>query len=186
MAPIEPDAMADLFHAPLAVEEVYSEAIRLWEEDARKSLVDRTLEFFTNLYLPDDILMKVDRAAMMNSLESRAVFLDNDLVEFCRRLPAHFKYRNAERKYLLRRAMAPLLPAAVVGRPKKGFGIPAASWLRALTPAPATAVPGLNARWIDAAWHAHRRGAADHRLALWCWLSLEGVLARQPARRLAA
>ena len=186
MAPVEPDSMADLFHAPLAVEEVYSEAIRLWEEDPRKSLVDRTLEFFTNLYLPDDILMKVDRASMMNSLESRAVFLDNDVVEFCRRLPAHFKYRDGERKYLLRRAMAPLLPAAVVARRKKGFGIPAASWLRALPPAPATAVPGVNAGWIDRAWRAHRSGAADHRLALWCWLSLEGVLTRQPARRLAA
>jgi asparagine synthase (glutamine-hydrolysing) len=187
MAPVEPDAMADLFHAPLAVEEVYSEAIGLWEEDPAKSLVDRTLEFFTNLYLPDDVLMKVDRAAMMNALESRAVFLDNDLVEFCRRLPAHFKYRNGQRKYLLRRAMAPLLPAAVVERRKKGFGIPAASWLRALSPpAPASALPGLDTGWIDAAWRAHRRGAADHRLALWCWLSLEGVLARQPARRLAA
>jgi asparagine synthase (glutamine-hydrolysing) len=187
MAPVEPDAMADLFHAPLAVEEVYSEAIGLWEEDPAKSLVDRTLEFFTNLYLPDDILMKVDRAAMMNSLESRAVFLDNDLVEFCRRLPAHFKYRNGQRKYLLRRAMAPLLPSAVVERPKKGFGIPTASWLRALPQgAQAAMVPGLNTGWIDEAWRAHRSGVADHRLELWCWLSLQGALSRQPAWRLAA
>ena len=61
---------------------------------------------------------------MMVSLESRAVFLDNDLVEFCRRLPYRFKYRNGTRKYLLRKALAPLLPREVLMRRKKGFGIP--------------------------------------------------------------
>ena len=74
--------------------------------------------------------MKVDRAAMMVSLESRAVFLDNDLVEFCRRLPYRFKYRNGTRKYLLKKALAPLLPKAVLSRRKKGFGIPLAKWLK--------------------------------------------------------
>ena len=87
MGPVEPDAMADLFHAPLAADELYSEAITLWNRDASLDIVDRTLEFFTNFYLQDDILVKVDRAAMMSSLESRAVFLDNDLVAFCQRLP---------------------------------------------------------------------------------------------------
>jgi asparagine synthase (glutamine-hydrolysing) len=186
MAPVEPDAMADLFHAPLYVDEVYSEAIRLWDEDPAKSLVDRTLEFFTNLYLPDDILMKVDRAAMMNSLESRAVFLDNDLADFCRRLPAHFKYRNGERKYLLKRALAPLVPRAVLERPKKGFGMPVASWLRALPAPPPPPITGMKAGWLEAAWRAHRAGAADHRLPLWCWLSLMGVLAPDRAYGLAA
>lgn len=187
MSPVEPAAMKDLFHAPLRVEEVYGEAIALWEEDKRKSNVDRTLEFFTNFYLPDDILMKVDRASMMASLESRAVFLDNDVVDFCRRLPAHFKYRNGQRKYLLKKAVAPLLPRGVTRRPKKGFGIPAALWLRLLKPAGASApVAGIDQSRVDAAWAAHRTGKRDHRLLLWCWLSLQGVVATGESFRMAA
>ena len=98
MAPLDPKDAAELFEAPLRPEEVYSEAIALWERDASKSPVDRALEFFTQFYLQDDILMKSDRAAMMCSLETRAVFLDNDLVDFFRRLPTRFKLRGAERK----------------------------------------------------------------------------------------
>jgi asparagine synthase (glutamine-hydrolysing) len=74
MAPVEPSAMHELFQAPLCVEDIYADAIALWEEDRRKSIVDRTLEFFSNFYLQDDILTKVDRAAMMCSLETRAIF----------------------------------------------------------------------------------------------------------------
>src|SRR5579863_8660761 len=123
MAPVEPDLMAELFQTPLTAEELYSEAIAIWEADPALDIVDRTLMFYTNIYLPDDILTKVDRATMMNSLESRAVFLDNDIVEFCEKLPNGFKYRNGQRKYLLKRAMRGILPENILGRPKKGFGI---------------------------------------------------------------
>jgi len=87
MAPVEPQLMGSLFDEPLAAEDLYSEAIEVWDRATSRNLVDRTLEFFTNLYLQDDILTKVDRASMMVSLEARAVFLDNDVVEFCRHLP---------------------------------------------------------------------------------------------------
>jgi asparagine synthase (glutamine-hydrolysing) len=182
MAPVAPDAIGDLLHQPLDIDAIYGDAIALWEEDPQKSAVDRTLEFFTNFYLPGDILAKVDRAAMMVSLESRAVFLDNDLVAFARKLPSRFKYRNGERKYLLKRAMAPLLDNEILNRPKKGFGMPVASWLRALAPpAPALPIAGLDETRIDAAWRDHGAGAADHRMLLWCWLSLQAALA-PPAR----
>src|ERR1051325_9792481 len=114
--------MSDLFQAPLAADELFSEAIALWNRDPKLDPVDRTLEFFTNFYLQDDILMKADRAAMMSSLESRAVFLDNDIVAFCRRLPNQLKYRRGRRKYLLKRAVAGLLPSKILRRRKKGFG----------------------------------------------------------------
>ncbi len=183
LAPVEPAEMADLFEDPLRAEDLYEEAIALWNGGG--SLGDRTLEFYTNYYLQDDILMKVDRAAMMVSLESRAVFLDNDLVEFCRRLPYRFKYRNGARKYLLKKALAPLLPGDVLARRKKGFGIPIAEWLRVMPNFASTGgcPDAIRAAPIERRWAEHRGGRADHRLLLWSWLSLQALTAASGKRR---
>ena len=177
MAPLEPDLIGELFQEPLSADDLYSEAIALWEADPKLDILDRTLAFFTNFYLPDDILTKVDRATMMNSLESRAVFLDNDLVEFCQGLPNRFKFRNGNRKYLLKKAMQGILPDNILNRRKKGFGIPLAQWLRdhpASPPLPPIA--GANGEWASRLWREHRSGTTDHRLFLWSWLSLQTVL----------
>jgi asparagine synthase (glutamine-hydrolysing) len=188
LAPVEPEAMSSLCENPLASDELYSEAIEQWERPGpSRSLIDRTLEFYTAFYLPDNILTKVDRAAMMSSLESRAVFLDNDLVAFCRRLPHRFKYRNGVRKYLLKRALERDLPADILRRPKKGFGIPIAKWLRS-EPAvlPLDPVPGIRMDLVRRAWTEHRAGRKDHRLFLWSWLSLQSVLGSYRRRSQAA
>ena len=176
LAPVEPADFVELFQEPLRAEDLYDEAIALWNGGG--SIGDRTLEFYTNHYLQDDILMKVDRAAMMVSLESRAVFLDNDLVEFCRHLPYRFKYRNGTRKYLLKKALAPLLPKAVLARRKKGFGIPIAKWLRVMPEFCPTAgrLDFMYAAPIERRWAEHRGGQADHRLALWSFVALQQTI----------
>ncbi len=182
LSPVDPRFMQELCAEPLRAEELYEEAIDSWQAAGNRDLLDRSLEFYANYYLPDDILFKVDRAAMLNSLESRAVFLDNDLVEFCRRLPGHFKYRNGERKYLLKRALRGVVPDAALDRRKKGFGIPLASWLRTIPASPPMEpLPGMRLERVAQAWRDHRSGAADHRLFLWSWLSLQWGLARQTA-----
>jgi len=179
MAPVEPDIMGDVFDHPLNLEELYEEAIRVWSSGESTEPLDRSLDFFTNIYLQDDILTKVDRASMMVSLESRAVFLDNDLVEFCRRLPGHYKYRNGTRKYLLKKALQGDLSQSLIDRPKKGFGIPLASWLRSVPKrVPDQDVAGMKHDWMARCWHEHRAGNSDHRLVIWCWLSLQQILAR--------
>jgi asparagine synthase (glutamine-hydrolysing) len=142
--------------------------------------LDKALEFYTRLYLQEDILVKVDRAAMMNSLETRAVFLDNDLVDFCRRLPSHFKLRNGVSKYIMKRAMQDRLPQQIIDRSKKGFGIPLASWLKEIPKMPPTRqLPGFCPVQIERLWQEHRQGTADHRLILWAWLALQYGLVEQ-------
>lgn len=111
---------------------------------------------------------------MMVSLETRAVFLDNDLVEFCQKLPNRFKFRDGSGKYLLKKAMADILPKDIISRPKKGFGIPLMQWLKELPPldAPNT-LPGMKTASVEAAWRDHRAGKADYRLFLWQWLAVQ-------------
>jgi asparagine synthase (glutamine-hydrolysing) len=115
------------------------------------------------------------------------VFLDNDVVDFCARLPHGYKYRRGVRKFLLRRAAEGLVPDAVLKRPKKGFGIPFARWLRQMpaTP-PLAAVPGMRPDWIAERWSAARAGEADERLLLWSWLSLQGIVGQHGEMAVAA
>lgn len=182
MAPFDPKEMDELFHQPPRVDEIYDEAMELWETGPAKTRVDRLLQFFTTFYLQDDILAKVDRATMMHSLESRAVFLDNDLVNFCCRLPSKLKYRMGHRKYLLKKALSPLLPKDILHRRKKGFGIPLSDWMCSV-PAepPMIEVPGMKIDGARKAWADHRTGGRDNRLFLWTWWSLQSHLATNKA-----
>lgn len=91
--------------------------------------MSQAFEFDLNYYLPDDLLKKVDMASMASSLECRAPFLDHRLVELCMRIPAIEKVRGGRDKSLLREAMAPLLPEAILTREKQGFGAPLVHWL---------------------------------------------------------
>ena len=82
------------------------------------------------LYLENDILVKLDRASMMASLEGRVPLLNNDFVDYATRLPLNMKLRGLTSKFLLRRALRGILPDTILNRPKKGFGIPVANWFR--------------------------------------------------------
>jgi asparagine synthase (glutamine-hydrolysing) len=106
---------------------------RVWLEGAfahADNPVDRMLWYDTHTYLPGDLLVKMDIASMHCGLEARSPLLDHELIEFCASLPVKFKIRNGTGKYLLKKLAERYFPADFVHRPKMGFGIPLAEWLR--------------------------------------------------------
>src|SRR5207244_11990556 len=91
--------------------------------------LSRLQDLDLNTYLPGDILTKVDRMSMANSLEARVPLLDHPLVEFACRLPARFHLRSGQTKHLLKCALRGRVPEEVLTRPKHGFGVPLGAWL---------------------------------------------------------
>ena len=95
-----------------------------------KSNITNALNFDTNEYLPDCLLTKEDRASMAVSLEARVPFLDHNLVEFAATIPPNFKIKGTQKKYILKKAFSDILPANILYRKKKGFGVPLKHYFR--------------------------------------------------------
>lgn len=127
-------------------------------------------------YLPDDILTKVDRASMAVSLESRIPLLDHRIVRFAQQLPLEWKFREGQTKWCLRRILDQYVPRSLIERPKKGFGVPLAAWLRGpLKTWAASLLDGeilqqqgyLNAGLVEKMWQQHQQNVADWHFQLW-------------------
>ena len=161
---LEPAEIGRLFGKTIDVEELYSEAVEAWDSCRQKNLVDRTLQFYTELYLQDGILAKLDRASMLHGLEARSPFLDLEVANFARRLPHALKMRGGVTKYLLKKALEPLLPLDIIYRRKKGFGTPVGTWFRSERLRP------RGGKFLEEKLARHRSGVADERLYLWCQL----------------
>jgi asparagine synthase (glutamine-hydrolysing) len=151
-------------------------------------VVNRMRYFDLVSELPDDILVKVDRATMAVSLESRAPFLHPDVVEFAWRIPPAQQVRDGQGKWLLRQVLYKYVPRELIERPKMGFGVPIASWLR-----------GPLREWADAlisedrlrrdgylapgpirqAWDEHQAGVTDNSHLLWGVLMFQAWLQTQ-------
>jgi len=135
-------------------------------------------------YLPDDILVKVDRAAMANSLETRAPLLDHRIIEFAYRLPLEYKLHRGTGKKVLREVLYRHVPKQLVDRPKMGFSIPLAAWLRQELRSWAESlldqIPDdsdhFNKPMIDQLWQEHLSGRGVHTEQLWGVLSLLGFM----------
>jgi asparagine synthase (glutamine-hydrolysing) len=150
-------------------------------ENGDERFLDTMMRADVGLYLPDCLLVKVDIASMAHGLEARSPFLDHTFMEFVAALPANFKLRNGVKKYILRKAVAHLLPAAILNRRKMGFGVPLEYWFRgALRGLTRDVLLGhsaargyfrrsIVARWID----EHERGIRNWHDQLWTLLMLE-------------
>lgn len=111
---------SDIYHDP-------KELLKICDADEE---IERMQFLDMNYYLAEDILTKVDRASMAVSLEVRAPFLDHRVAEYAASLPLAYKLNGSNGKYILKRAVEKLIPKSIIKRPKKGFGIPIADWLK--------------------------------------------------------
>ena len=136
--------------------------------------------------MPDDILVKVDRASMAHSLETRAPLLDHRIIEFALSLPIEYKLDKIASKKVLREVLYRHVPRQIIDRPKMGFSIPLGSWLRnelrpwaegLLNDIPVDS-EYFNKSLIDQFWKEHLSGSRDHSERLWGMLSLLGFTNR--------
>lgn len=118
------------FMASLGDRRTIDWVLDLFNKTDAKSDLEKCLQVDFSFYLPDVLMTKMDIASMAHSLEARAPLLDHKFLEFVARIPANLKMRNGVSKFILKRAVARLLPDPVVNRPKMGFGVPIDDWFR--------------------------------------------------------
>ena len=181
LASLMPDLQARILARPdpelLRPENLFAPTLRHYRHwPASASPLARAFYVYVHGFMLDDILVKVDRCSMRHSLEVRAPFLDTALAEFTARLPVRMRLHGFRRKYLLKKAVADLLPPEILRRGKRGFQIPVAAWLRGrLRPLMEDMLSAerlrrqgtFNPRAVQTLMRRHLSGAADHRRPLW-------------------
>ena len=152
------------------------------EAKHQKDIVDTIMRFDMATYLPDDLLVKSDRASMAASLEVRLPFLAFPVVEFALSLPIHLKIKGSTTKVLLRKAAASYLPEKIVKRPKKGFGIPVGKWIKdefkpvvdeLLSESFIRRQSLFNWSYVSQMLQEHNQGRVDRRKELWTLLMFQ-------------
>lgn len=159
------------------------DALDMLREECRDAeRFDAMLHFYQRFYLCGSVLAKVDSASMAVSLEVRSPFLDQDLADYVNKLPRHHKLHGFTRKYLLRRLMRSRMPASLLDRPKKGFGLPLARWFRnelrplvtsMLDPERVARGGLLDPSAVNRIVRDHLSGQRDHRKEIWSALCVE-------------
>ncbi|QTA81891.1 Asparagine synthetase [Desulfonema limicola] len=173
LGPLEPSELKDLFDDSPDLEDIYSEAIEYWDTCPQKNIVDKTLQFYTKLYMQENILTKIDRAGMMHSLEIRSPYLDIDLVNFVRKIPNNYKYKCNQTKYILKKSLENILPKNILYRKKHGFGMPVGKWFQSGALRCNIINLPMNKSFFHKLYKEHLTKKYDHRLLLWNYWQLE-------------
>jgi asparagine synthase (glutamine-hydrolysing) len=170
------------FAAELADWRVEDVIERPWRETTATDRLNELLSVDVQTYLPADLLVKMDVAAMAYSVEGRSPLLDQELMSFAASLPAHMKLRAFAGKRLLKKALRGRVPDEILHRPKMGFGVPLAEWFRGelralpeemLLDSGALARGYFRRHAVEELIRQHRNGEADHAVRLWVLVQLE-------------
>ena len=138
--------------------------------------LSRALYVDIKTYLVDDILVKVDRASMANSLEVRSPLLDHKLMELIAQIPSRLKLHHGQGKYIFKKALQTVVPSNILNRPKQGFSVPVAEWFRGELKEFASEAlfshsdQVLSKPFLNRCWSQHQRGQRDWSALLWCVL----------------
>jgi asparagine synthase (glutamine-hydrolysing) len=163
-------------YEPIAIMQEHFARTRGWDALSRIQYVD------IKTYLVDDILTKVDRTSMAHALEVRVPILDHQVMEYAAHIPAGYKLRGREEKYIFKKALQAIVPPQIIHRPKRGFSVPLAAWLRkdlknVFEERVFSPYAWLN-NWfepkaLERLWSQHQRGTRDYAHELWALLVLE-------------
>ncbi|MDR0407008.1 MAG: asparagine synthase (glutamine-hydrolyzing) [Holosporales bacterium] len=141
--------------------------------------LDQAMYLDQKIWMPDDILVKVDRSAMAHSLEVRAPFLDHRIVEFAASLPVSWKIHRMQKKYFLKTSQRGIVPNSSLDQKKQGFSAPVSLWLKGLlrecardVTSSVTLLPWFKPQAVQRLWQEHEEGRADHGLRLFGLLCL--------------
>ncbi|MCK4401027.1 asparagine synthase (glutamine-hydrolyzing) [bacterium] len=162
--------------------DAFSYAENYYNNNAYSDFLDRTLFVDIMTYLPGDLLVKVDIAAMANSLEARSPFLDHKFMEFAASIPSNLKLKGLTSKYILKKAFSELVPTPILKRRKMGFGVPISHWFRnelkdylqdTLLSRRCLERGYFQAKYLKLIIDEHISGRYDHGYRLWALLNLE-------------
>ena len=129
LSPLSANDITELFNEPTNDEEIYSEAINLWEKNKYLNNIDNSLEFYGKIFLQNQILVKTDRLSMLNGLEVRSPFLDLNFVDCARQIPSKLKLKGSITKYILKKTFEKTFGKKFTYRKKMGFSAPISKWI---------------------------------------------------------
>ena len=172
---LSPSQLTEVFGQRIDPTDLYSEAIDAWEASTEENYIDRTIQFYVELYLQNGILTKMDRAGMLNSLEVRSPFLDKSFIDLVRRIPSDFKFNGKETKFILKESLKKVLPDGILYRKKKGFGMPIGKWFheQKLEINPSRISNWIDPRAVTELSSGHVQGSIDRRAFLWAHYVME-------------
>jgi len=178
LSPMTKEEITEIFNEKTSDEELYSEAINLWQTNNYKNNIDKSLEFYTKIFLQDQILVKTDRLSMMHGLEVRSPFLDYDLVDTIRKIPSKLKLNRTIGKYILKKTFEEKLGKSFTHRKKMGFTAPLSKWFMkdSDTQKLKSKLLKPKQKLYNIKLKEHRLNIKENRIYLWNLMNLDNFL----------